>query len=174
MGRLPLMFAGRQITFRVPYSMHGELTVPPSNNGFAYPVGTFLHNVDKPFEIHRMIPRVTGLAADSTVLEPQPDTLEKRIRLNIADTSKNERLTKTSSLIENLITANRRTWEWEDPYTIVRSEGFEITVDSLTYPSVCILGSSCDAFTLTAVSFARVSIEFQGYLVVVAPPSETR
>lgn len=174
MGRLPLMFAGRQITFRIPYSMHGELVIDPNQNGVVFPQGTFLHNVDKPFEIHRMIPRLTGLDGDGLILDTQPETLAKAIRLNIEDTSKNERLTKVPSLVETLTTANRQTWEWEDPYTLIRSEGFQVAVDSLGFGSVCSVGETCDILEKIAVAQARVEVEFQGYLVVVAPPSETR
>jgi hypothetical protein len=174
MGRLPLMFEGRQITFRIPYAMPGEMAVPPSQNGLVFAAATFLHNLDKPFEIHRVIPRLTGLDTNGAVTEPQPDTLEKRIRLNITDEGKNERITKAPALVENLITANRRSWEFEDPYTIVRGEGFQVGVDSLSYPPVCVLGANCDSFTLTTIVNVRVSVVFEGYLVVVAPPSETR
>jgi hypothetical protein len=37
MGRLPARFAGRDITFRVPFSMPGELIVAAGNVGVQFP-----------------------------------------------------------------------------------------------------------------------------------------
>jgi hypothetical protein len=164
MGRLPAKFADKVITFRIPYSMPGELVVAPSSQGTQFPEATFLHNVDKPFEIHRFIPRTTALD-DSTppaVINPQPTAFvtDKLIRLRINDTSKNEQLTKNAHLIDTMVPNNERLWEWEDPYTLVRSEGFQVSIDAQVFPA--------------GIDNIRVEIAFQGFLIVIAPPTETR
>ena len=164
MGRLPAKFADKVITFRVPYSQPGELTVTASQQGIQFPESTFLHNIDKPFEIHRMLVRTTAFDGSTppAIVNPQPigNILDKVIRLRIVDTSKNENLTKAAHLIATLLTDNRRTWEWEDPYTLVRSEGLQIAVDAQVF--------------FAGTVNVRVEISFQGYLVVIAPPTETR
>ena len=189
MGRLPTHFAGRPISFRIPYNIPGELSVSASQTGVVFPEATFLHNVDKPFEIHRMIIRNTAMITfqytDQTAesLQPsttQPDTIDKLIRLRVTDVSKNENLTKSSTLSDNLVKTNERTWEWEEPYTLVRSEGFQVQVDSQVFPAVCVspdantTATPCSSLTATIIDFIRVEISYQGYLIVVAPPSETR
>lgn len=141
MGRLPLKFAGKTITYRAPYTMHGELIVANGTNGNLFPDATFLHNVDKPFEVHRMVVRITPFdnTATPVILPPPfigavPDLqkiLEEYVRLRVLDTSKNETLTKTATLVAGLQRMNTRTWEWEDSYTIVRSEQFQVQVDSI-------------------------------------------
>lgn len=175
MGRFRESFAGKFITFRVPYIMYGELLVANGTLGLQYPEATFLHNVDKPFEIHRLIPRITPFnnAATPVVITPSDlmlmnnfeTVLGKYIKLRILDLSKNEAMTKVPSLSGDLSRTWEQTWEFEDPYTIVRSEGFQITVDS-----------NCPNFALggTTVANLRVEVALEGYLLVIAPASETR
>lgn len=163
MGRLPSHFAGRLITFRVPYSMPGELIVQPQTSGVQFPDATFLQTTDKPFEIHRMIPRLTQLDSNGVPVTPQPafDFISAFIRLMIRDVSKNEQLMKSPQLVKTMVKGtSEQTWEFAEPYTIVRQEGFQISVDN----------------TAAGGTFAqvRVEIDFQGFLLVVAPPSEAR
>jgi hypothetical protein len=163
MGRLPLQFAGKDITFRVPYEIPGELQLAASAQANQFPEATFLHNVEKPFEIHRVIIRTSALdnSDPPVVLTAQPTILDKLVRVQIRDTSKNEALTKAAQLIDTMLKANERTWEWEDPYTIVRSEGFEIS-------------ASTDANYPDGTTLIRLEITLQGYLIVIDKPSESR
>jgi hypothetical protein len=163
MGRLPVEFAGKEITFRIPYSMPGEMQLEADSQGVQFPEATFLHNVEKCFEIHRVLVRLTALD-DSTppvILTTQPTILDKLTRLRITDTSKNEVLTKNAQLVDSMLKDNERTWEWEDPYTLVRSEGFQVAVDTEAgYPA--------------GTEVIRVEITFQGYLIVIGAPGESR
>lgn len=168
MGRLASEFANRTIRFRIPYEMAGELTVAFSASGVQFPAATFQHSIDKPFEIHRMIPRVTAIDANGLVMATQPaqDTLFRLVRMRIEDYSKNELMTRAPTLISVLVKGtSEQTWEWAEPYTIVRSEGFAVTVDSLVVPA--------PNFS-PAVTSLRVELSFQGFLIVVAPPSDIR
>lgn len=184
---LPQLFDGQEIKFRIPYSMPGELAVditanvPPFSTQF--PAATFLHNVDKPFEIHRVIPRITLLttvsAVDFVVLSPtgtDPITgFEKLVHLRIDDTSKNEKWTKAPQLISDMVNKNTGVWELECPYTIVRSEGFNVEVDVQRFsPNPFLVSVPAGSPTLTTINKIRVDLTFEGYLVVIAPPSETR
>lgn len=176
----PEWFADRKIKFTIPYTMPGEWVLGPNVSGVAAPEAVFLHNVDKPFEIWRMVVRLTALDGQDPpqVLEPQPLTLPERIRLSIRDTSKNENLTKAPALVSSLRKANELTWEWDPrPYTIVRQEGFQIAADSLAFPSVCVVdpeSADCSALIQTPVANVRVEVEFQGWLLILEPPSATR
>lgn len=178
MGRLPLQFAGKNITFRIPYNISAELDVGPNQSGIVFPEASFLHNVDKPFEIHRVKIDLTakgtpeGFSAP-TVLEPQPTTLEKRVRLRMLDFSKNENLTKSATLVEQLIERDTGFWDLEEPYTIVRSEGFQVQVDTQDYPAVVILDDTIQPERVD-VQFIRVEVNWQGYLDIIGPPSEVR
>lgn len=168
MGRLATEYAGRKITFRVPYSMPGELIVDASSSGVQFPEATFLHNIDKPFEIHRIIPRVTAIDAGNLVYTAGAAAtvttlLEMCTRIRIFDFSKNENLTKNAQLIHSLYKGDsEKTWEFADPYTLVRSEGFQVTVDNIA--TAGIVGG--------AYAKTRVELTFQGFLCVVSRPDE--
>jgi hypothetical protein len=143
-----------------------------------FPEASFLHAVDKPFEIHRVRVSLTAKGTPAgftnpTVLEPQPTTLQKRVRLRILDFSKNENLTKNATLVNQLLQQNTQAWDLEEPYTIVRSEGFQVQIDTQDFPSVVILDSNIEPERV-AVQFVRVEVNFQGYLNIIGPPSEVR
>jgi len=165
MGRLPSTWAEKLITMRTPYEMDGELMVASGATGQQYPDATFANNIDKPFEIHRMIPRVTALDSSGVPLATQPDQdlLQSLVRLSITDLGKNTPLTKSPTLMK-LFTKGEaeRTWEFADPYYLIRTELIQIVVDSLPFPAI------------DGLAFLRVEISFQGFLLTVAPASESR
>lgn len=166
MGRLPEYWAGRKITMRVPYEMAGEKIVTSLQSGQQFADATFLHNVDKPFEVHRCKPWVTALDASGVPIQAQPsqDILQSLMRVRITDLGKNEVMTKAPTLIALLVKGSaERTWEWAEPYTIVRSEQFQVVVDVLSLAN----------FTETFVQLSLGWI-FQGFLLVIAPPSDSR
>lgn len=178
MGRLPLQFSGKDITFRIPYNIAAELDVGPNQSGVVFPEASFLHNVDKPFEIHRVKIELTAKGTPEgfstpTVLEPQPTTMQRRVRLNILDFSKNEKLTKSSTLVGLMLARNTGAWDLEESYTIVRSEGFQVGIDTFDFPAVVILDENVEPERVL-VEFVRVEVNFQGYLDIIGPPSEVR
>jgi hypothetical protein len=176
---LPTTYDGKAITWREPYTLGGELIVPNNSQGNQFPEATFLHNVDKPGEFHRMIIRLTPFDDDAPpAILPPPfigavenlDTLlAKYIRLRVRDTAKNENLTKTALLADSLVRRNELIWSFFCPYTMTKSEGFEVSVDSILQDFTITVGAT----TLT-VHNVRVEIAFQGYLIYIASPSEAR
>ena len=190
MGRLPLAFAGKNITFRIPYEMAGEITLSSAQTGIQFPDTVFSHNVDKPFEVHRVKPVLTVLDQNGNVIPglpvlsgtvpvgqlalPPQLVLQQFIRVRISDLGKNELLTKSPTMLSMLTTGtSRETWEWEEPYTIVRSEAFQVVADALSYSNL--LAYLYDVTTDPPPSISlRLSLMFQGYLVIVGPPSEAR
>ena len=165
MGRLPEYWAGRKITMRIPYEMPGEVSMTSAQPGQQFPDATFLHNVDKPFEIHRCKPFCVALDTNGNVMQPQfsQSDLQSLIRARIFDQGINEQLTKAPTLLPLLIKGtSEATWEWAEPRTVVRSENFQITLDALAF------NNFTDMITL------RVCWIFEGFLLVVAPPSESR
>lgn len=178
----PEYFVDRRIKFTIPYVMPGELVIAPNTSGVQFPEAQFLHNVDKPFEIWRMIVRLTGLigtpVTDAAIPDTQPLTLAQRVRLSILDVSKNERITKNPVLVSAFQKANEATWEWDPrPYTIVRQEGLQVAVDSDAFPAIC-LPDPEDAepcvIVAAPITFVRVEVTFEGWLLVLEPPSASR
>ena len=165
MGRLPDSWAGRKITMRIPYEMPGELPLTSNQPGQQFPDATFLHNVDKPFEVHRAKPFITALDSNGNVINPQPDqvTLQALVRVRISDLGKNELMTK-SPIVVALIPkgTSEQTWEWAEPYTIVRAESFQLVADALAFTN------------FEGLVTLRFAWKFEGFLLVIAPPSESR
>lgn len=179
MGRFRDEFAGRKISFRLPYTMASTLLVTDGDTGVQFPEAVFLHNIDKPFEVHRVMVRLMPYddADPPVILPPQfvgavPNLLEilqKYVAIRIRDTSKNEALTKASTIVGDFQTGDAKTWEFEDPYTMVRSEGFEVTCDNNLTDFAITVGA-----TTVTVGSLRFEVNFEGYLIVIAPASESR
>lgn len=165
MGRLPDQWAGRKITMRVPYSMPGELSLTSGQSGQQFPPATFNHNVDKPFEVHRCKPWVTALDVNGDVLADQPpqEVLQSLLRVRMADLGKNELMIKQPQLLALMPKGSAEaTWEWAEPYTITRAESFSVEADALAFTN------------FDGVDTLRLAWKFEGFLIVVAPPSESR
>lgn len=165
MGRLPATFAGMPVMFRVPFAMQTVKSFTTAQSGVSFPEGPVTQGVDKPFEIHRMVPRITALDGSSVALNTQPsdDIMEALISITIRDFGKNQALTKARTRLANFVKGSaERTWEFAEPYYLLQGDGFEINGSSLAYPAG--LG----------VTSLQVTISFEGFLVVVAPPTDRR
>lgn len=177
---LPTHYAGKLITYRIPYRMPGELMVVNNTGGNQFPPATFIHAVDKPFECRgvqiNIVPfesAQTPVGAPSSnqiaVLASEPNTqraLDKFIRLMVEHSSPNERGFKANHVVEDLLEFNSRCWYWKDPMTVEKSAGWVVTADSIL-PAT---------FTINNVIFdrVRVDISFFGDLLVCERASETR
>lgn len=167
MGRLPDSFAGDRIRARFPYIMAGELTVAFSTNALLFQDVLFTNTVDKPFEVHRLIPRVATLDNSGNVIDPQPDQdeLQALVRLDITGVGSNEKFTKAPTLMRDMVKgSSERTWEWAEPYTLPNSRGFSIAVTTLAAPA----GFGGSAANL------RVEVSFEGFLLQLRAPSDDR
>lgn len=170
MGRLPDSWAGRKITMRIPYEMAGELSLASNQVGVQFPDATFLHNVDKPFEIHRAKPVVTALDVNGIPVVaslPTPDQMLQFMRVRVNDLGKNELMTKAPTVCSLIVKgSSESTWEYAEPYTITRSESFQVIADCLDLTNLVAASAT--------VAKLKLAWAFQGFLLVVAPPSESR
>lgn len=170
MGRLPDTFAGKKITQRTPYEMTGELIVAPSTANAPFPGGTFLLNIDTPFEVHRVKPWIVGVSsavgATPVVVATQPpqEMLASLMRINIARIGGTIKWMKTSTLVAALPKGTSEwTWELAEPDTIVRQEGYEVSVESLAMP----------VFSPVLTNL-WITVKFEGFQLQLGPPSEQR
>jgi hypothetical protein len=157
---IPTHFAGKRIKFRVPYTMPGELVVPNGTTGLDFPEATFLHTVELDFEIWSAKFAASQLDGNGVpIAEPAPG-INKFWRVRIQDVSKNQLVTKNAQLVATLIDTNSGEWFWRVPYSIVRAEGFQVTIDNL--------------LPAAPGNDLRAEVTFRGFLLVLEPPSETR
>ena len=174
MERFPTSYDNKPIQGRIPYAMRGELLVAVNTSGVQFPEATFQQNVDKPFEMHRMIPDITMFDTATPPVQISPvlhfntgewgSALFQGVRLTLLDTAKNEFLTKNPTLLAQLIDKDRRCWEWEDPYTIPKSTNLLVTVDNII-PAVFATGTVGAVASANCGSF-RIELTFEGYLLV--------
>lgn len=104
MGRLPATFGDQPIKDRFPYAMPGELIVTGGVSGIQFQDALFNNGVDKPFECHRMIPRVYALDDSNILLPEQPaqELLLGLVKINLEITNLDQRLTKASACLDTL------------------------------------------------------------------------
>jgi hypothetical protein len=174
-GIVPGTFADQVIKFRIPYSMPGELVVDASSTAIQFNEATFLHVIDKPFEVHAMHVELTAIDEDGLIPENQPRTLDRLVRLRIEDTAKNERLTKSPHLVSTIRNFETHLWSWEVPYTFDKQEGFTVAVDTDVLPTLSGMDpAACAECVLVVITQVRVEVAFQGFLIVIRPASDNR
>lgn len=155
---LPTQYNGHPIRERVPYTMAGELIVAAGATNIVFPPATFLQSVDKPFEVWRVKLVASQLDGNNVPIAAPAPNINKFWRVRMTDVSKDQLLTKNAQLVASLTDTDDDNWWWApEPYTIVRAEGFEVSVDNLL-----------------ANNALRAEITFVGYNLIIAPPSETR
>lgn len=175
MGRLPDTFRQKKIISRVPYAMEARITLVSLQQNIAVPVSSFLHDVMMPFEIHRFIPRVIRVDENGDVVSDLGDFGLTLVDAQIHDYAKNQDLIKVRNrnpitqplsgppmgcpLINLTSGTSERTWEWTEPYYLVKTEGFRITLNATDFAAVF------DDVTIAEGIFIRVQLSFEGFLV---------
>lgn len=163
MGRIPSSFSGLPIQQRIPYTLTGELTLTASQTAQQYPDATFQNNVNKTFEIHRMIPRVYGQVA-GVLYAPQPEMslLLGMVRMQLTDLGLDQKITKSPTLLDTLTKGSSElTWEFAEPHYLPNNAQLQVVLDTLGFPAQA---------PFTTINQLRVAITFQGFLLVVGPP----
>lgn len=148
----------------VPYSMQTQLTLAASVSGQQFPNADLLNTVDKPIAVHRMIPRVIALDSNGLPLASQPDieTREALVSIALTLTGLNQPMVKDASpvFLGNLLggTTSERYWRYEEPFVLPNGNGVIASANVGAFPA---------GVTYTQL---RITLLFQGYLLVVAPP----
>lgn len=171
MARMPTHYNGLRIVRRIPYAMFTECYLWRSAAGAdliaSFPLADLVHDVDKPFEIHRMIPVATNLIVDGGTGETAVDYAAttqldylQGADVEIRDNAKNVAMTKGLVTLANLVRGPAaQTWEWEAPYYLTRGEGLLVNAVESAFTPV-----GTDAVDHVAI---RYMLAFEGSLVVV-------
>lgn len=165
MGRLPAQWAGKVITDRFPYSMAAELRLTTGQIITQFAASSFLHSIDKPFEIHRLIPRVIAQDSEGLLLTTQPDQelLASLVRLLMTNLGINQPMMPNATRISVLTKgSSERTWEYAEPYYLKNGQEIIASAQALTFPAI------------SGLSSLMVVLDFQGFLIQVSPPSDIR
>ncbi len=169
MGRLPDTFARQKIVFRQPWAMYGAKSITTSQQNIPYPDATFQNSTDKPFEIHRMIPRCIALDAEGVMIDVQPDQdqMQALVLTSIQDMGKSTPILKAPTPFDSLTKgSSERTWEWAEPYYLVKGEQFQINLSAAAFPVTTAPWD--DVVSISA------RLTFEGFFLVLAPAAENR
>ncbi len=168
MGRLPAYWADRPILDRFPYSMSGDLNVTENMEATQYPQATFQSGVDKPFEVHRMIPYCVAYTAEDVPIADQPpqELMLALVKMSVLNVDLDTLQTKNPTRIRSLLKGtSEMTWEFADPQYIVRSGGWQVDLQSDAFPAT-------DPWD--GISYILVTITLEGFLCIVGPPTNNR
>ncbi len=125
------------------------------------------NNLDRPFEIHRVIFGATPPGKPEFVTAAFSFELLAFIQLQLTDFTKQQILAGAPGLPVQLVDLVKGpddlSWEWADPYYLERSEGLTAT-------------TKIDTFTGAGHNNQSVAprIAFQGFLVGLGPASDRR
>ncbi len=167
MGRLALNFAGLKIDDMLPYNMQTEQTLASAQAAAsAFPNADLANTTDKPFAVHRFIPEVIALLATGVPIGTQPDVrvMETLVKLEGSLTGPNQDIFKSPTRLRNLLmgTTSQHAWSYEEPIVLPSASnvGMNLKATCDTFPTT---------FTDSSITGLRVTINLQGYLLVVAP-----
>lgn len=166
MGRIAQTFAGLNVVDMLPYNMVTELVLGTSSTApTAFPNNDLANSTDKPFAVHRMIPEIVALDSNGLVVDSQPDirVMGTLIKISGSLTGPNQDIFKAPVRLQNLLqgTTAQHAWSYEEPFVMPSASNVGLQ-----------LFATCDAFPAgfaNKVEKLRITINLQGYLLVIAP-----
>jgi hypothetical protein len=160
-------FNGRRVVFRLPYTMTTEVVVKGEAKGVTAKDTDLMHRMDKPFEVQRIMLRLTGLDTDGRVLDPQPTVLDRLVKVRLTDVSKNERI--SNDLPFRRLPGGEAVWAPSAPIVMVRTEGFEAMFETRKFELAAPDTPDAKASSLALI---RVQLSLEGETLVLAPSME--
>lgn len=166
---LPKYYAGKEIGDRLPHAYYGQLDIDNETQGVPFEASTFNENASLPFEIHRMKVRVTmldgGVQTTPIVTQLSQETILDYIKMMVKDTDLDYQLLKVKTPPSMVQRDDTGFWEWTFPHTIVRSTGIEVEIDNE------LVGFTLSVDPEFIVDSLRIRVSFEGYKLVLGPPS---
>lgn len=174
MEYLPTHYAGKFIKDRLPHAYFGELDVENAEHGIPFPASVFGEQASLPMEIHRMKTKIIPLAGDPLapvnplLLAPVRESLLDYIKLMVKDADIDYQCLKVETPPSMLQNDNTGFWEWCYPHSLTRTSGMEVDVDNDLADFII----GVDALDVNiVVTDLRVRVTFEGYKLVLGPPS---
>lgn len=141
---------------RSPYTMAGDVTIAAGASPQVMADGTFVHNLDLPFEVLRMIPTIACLDSNSAqIADPNIGSLLHLVQLQLQLLTQGRPMTSAAASLSELVDNELRTWAFDSPLYLERSNGFQPITVTNNIP----VGSAAKA---------KVRISFQGSLLALS------
>jgi len=152
----------RHVIERSPFNRSGEVIVKANEKGHVIPDSGTTHNMDRDFEVPHLTFKLTALA-DGAVCDPQPDVLDRFIKIDILDASRNE---PVGAVVLTAVGDGVYRWIPRVPITLRRGDYWRIQVNSRESFDIAFDGSR------KRLDAIRVEVTFEGELLRYAPYTE--
>jgi hypothetical protein len=150
---------GRQVSFRLPYTKTATITVREGDKDTRTKDSDLVHGMDKPFDVQEVVLRLTALDEQGAVIDPQPTVLDRMIRMQFFDASKNERI--ATDLPFRRLPSGEIIWVPRSPLVVCRAEAFAAIFEART--SFAIAGAR------VAVKAIEIRLSLEGETLVFVP-----
>ncbi len=156
----------RQIIDRAAFTRSGEVVVAVKQTNIAFPDKASAHNMDRPFEVPFLTFKLTALA-DGAICDPQPDVLDRFVKIRAIDLGRNHPLGDSLPLVA--VGDGVYRWTPQKPFTLQRGDGWGIYVDARESFDVAFDGKRL------RIDAIRVEVTFEGELLTYGyPPPEAK
>lgn len=150
---------GRRIIKRTPYIIQADLIVPASTSNREFAQGSFEHANDYPFEVLRMIPRVTSL--DSSSL-PQLDDiagigdLRRFVQISMKLVGAQRDMTKFNTRLSAIMPKDSDVYDFYAPLYCEKGQGFQVAVSN------AVTSANAAGGIRMEIGFVGNTLEFEG------------
>lgn len=144
---------------RAPFTRGGEVIVKAGEKNVTFPDNASTHNMDRDFEVPFLTFKLTALA-EGAVCDPQPDVLDRLIKIRATDQSRNHPLGNALPLIA--VGDGVYRWTPQKPFTLVRGDTWGIHVEGRESFDIAFDGKR------RRIDQIRVEVTFEGELLTYA------
>lgn len=150
---------------RAAFTRSGEVSVKASDKNVTFPDKASAHNMDRDFEVPFLTFKLTALA-EGAVVDPQPDVLDRFIKIRAMDLSRNHPIGDSLPLTK----VGDGVYRWTPPRALLlrRGDSWGIYVDGRESFDIAFDGKR------KRIDEIRVEVTFEGELLTYATHMETR
>jgi hypothetical protein len=120
------------IKARKPYIVASDMTLAAAAAPTVFPDGSFIHSLDLPFEVLRMIPAVACLDGSlNPIPDPNIGDILHLVKVKIKLLSDSRDMTLVSTRLSELVEKENKIWSFDYPLYLERQNGFVVEVTNL-------------------------------------------
>lgn len=156
----------RPIIDRTPFTRTGEVIVRAKDQNIAIPDKACTHNMDRDFEVPYLTVKLTALAKNA-VCDPQPEVLDRFIKVRAIDASRNLPMGDSVPLVSYGLNGVYR-WTPKQPFLMRRGDCWCIYIDARESFDVAFDGKH------KKIDAIRVEVIFEGELLFYGLPGDVK
>lgn len=148
---------------RSPFARSGEVIVEAKHQNVVFPDVAVSHNMDRDFEVPYLTFKLTALA-EGAVCDPQPNVLDRFIKVRALDASRGLHVGNSLPLVE----VGEGVYRWTPPRPLLlrRGDSWSVCIDARETFDVAFDGKR------KRIDAIRVEMTFEGELLMYAARGE--